>query len=349
MATIIEKLSRSIKRLFGLEVKYISYVIPFEKYRNSISDYYDIGLIRSSIDYIANSTAKIPLHFFNGSDVIDDKVALFAQPNATQTWTSFVNTVFKQKLLNGYCIIQLNKDGLFIINENIAEPINTDTTKTLYFSHPANPTQITPIPKSIEPIIKRHIKSLEAMQQYLDNSIFAGILSVEYNNNTYVDAKMLDDAESELQKKYSGAKNFGKVGLVKYPLKFTKTAMSVEESGILEFYYRDLQDISRAFGIPSVLLGDTTNSTYNNIKEARIRFYEDTIMPQLDEFCEIITKLLSKFFAKIGYPKAYLSYFKQSIPNERNDKLVDIYLKMYEKGNLTKDELLNYINSLIIQ
>lgn len=348
--TALEKISNKLRSLFGLKTKYISYIIPLTKYKQAIGDYYNVDLVRCCIDYIANSAAKIPLHFFDAqNNIIDTKINLSKSPNSNQNWTSFVSTVFKQKLLNGYSIISITKEGLVILNDTISEPINTDATKTLYYPHPTDPTMIYPITKSIVHIIERHQKALEAMHKYLDNSIFAGILSAEFNNNTYVDAKILQDAENELVTKYGGSENFGKIGLVKYPLKFTKTAMNVNESGILDFYLRDLQDISRAFGVPSILIGDNTNTTYNNVREARIRFYEDTIMPQLDELCEAITTLLKNYLRKLGYPDAYISYLKQSIPNERNDKLLDIYLKMYDKGDLTKEDILNYANNLIIQ
>lgn len=348
--TIIGKISNKLRNWLGLQTKYISYIIPLTKYKQLSGDYYNVDLVRCCIDYISNSASKIPLHFFDvEGNIIDQNINLSKEPNTYQSWTTFVSNVFKQKLLNGYCVLTLTKNGIEIINETISTPINDEKTATIYYSHPNDPNLIYPITQSIVHIIERHQKALEAMHKYLDNSIFAGILSAEFNNNTYVDAKILQDAENELMKKYGGSENFGKVGLVKYPLKFTKTAMNVNESGILDFYLRDLQDISRAFGIPSILIGDNTNTTYNNVREARIRFYEDTIMPQLDELCEVITKLLKNYLKKLGYPDAYLSYLKNSIPNERNDRLLEIYLKMYQKGDISKEEMINFANSLIIQ
>jgi phage portal protein BeeE len=52
------------------------------------------------------------------------------------------------------------------------------------------------------------------------------------------------------------------------------------------------RDIALAFGVPPQLLGIPGDNTYNNLKEARIALWEQTIIPLVDNTLKYINKWL---------------------------------------------------------
>ena len=52
--------------------------------------------------------------------------------------------------------------------------------------------------------------------------------------------------------------------------------------GIIDAKYSAARDVALAFGVPPQLLGIPGDNTYSNYAEARLSFWEDTVLPLLD-------------------------------------------------------------------
>ena len=58
--------------------------------------------------------------------------------------------------------------------------------------------------------------------------------------------------------------------------------LSPSDMGIIETKYSAARDVCLALGVPPQLLGIPGDNTYSNYAEARLAFWEDTVIPLLD-------------------------------------------------------------------
>ena len=78
-----------------------------------------------------------------------------------------------------------------------------------------------------------------------------------------------------------GYKNAGKDFFVGEKMNIQSLNASSKDLDWLNAQMLNLTEIASAFGIPKVLLGDDTHSTYNNYETARKTLYEDRLLPML--------------------------------------------------------------------
>jgi HK97 family phage portal protein len=80
-------------------------------------------------------------------------------------------------------------------------------------------------------------------------------------------------------KAFEGARNKGRTMILDEGADWQQMGMSAHEMDFINGQNLSAKQISLALGIPSVLLGDSDSSTYNNVKEAKRDFYTDTVIP----------------------------------------------------------------------
>lgn len=83
----------------------------------------------------------------------------------------------------------------------------------------------------------------------------------------------------EVEEKYSGAANAGRPMLLEGGLDWKAMGFSPMDMEILKTKEGGARDISLAFGVPPLLLNIPGDNTYANYREARLGFYEDTVLP----------------------------------------------------------------------
>jgi HK97 family phage portal protein len=86
----------------------------------------------------------------------------------------------------------------------------------------------------------------------------------------------------EIETQYSGAENAGRPMLLEGGMDWKTMGMSPVDMEILRTREMAARDISLAYGVPPLLLNIPGDNTYANYREARLGFYEDTILPLLD-------------------------------------------------------------------
>jgi len=65
-------------------------------------------------------------------------------------------------------------------------------------------------------------------------------------------------------------------------LSWQQMGMSPVDMQIIETKYSSARDVALALGVPPQLIGIPGDNTYANYQEARLAFWEDTVMPLLD-------------------------------------------------------------------
>lgn len=89
--------------------------------------------------------------------------------------------------------------------------------------------------------------------------------------------------KEEITDKYTGTRNAGKPLLLEGGLEWQEMSLNPKDMDWLKGKDSVARDVAMAFGVPSQLLGIPGDSTFNNMAEARLSLWEQTIIPELDE------------------------------------------------------------------
>ena len=126
--------------------------------------------------------------------------------------------------------------------------------------------------------IDQHNGSMSWIQSMLQNSARpSGALSTKDDNVLSPD--QFNRLKAQIEDQHTGAKNAGRPMLLEGGLTWQQMGLSPTDMGIIETKYSAARDISLAFGVPPQLLGIKGDNTYSNYSEARLSFWEDTVIP----------------------------------------------------------------------
>jgi HK97 family phage portal protein len=143
--------------------------------------------------------------------------------------------------------------------------------------------------------IDQHNESMKWMQALLQNSARpSGALVTKDGESLSEDN--YTRLKAQIQEQYQGASNAGRPMLLEGGLSWQAMGLSPTDMGIIESKYSSARDVCLAFGVPPQLLGIPGDNTYSNYAEARLAFWEDTVMPLLDRIAAGWNQWLGPFF-----------------------------------------------------
>lgn len=102
--------------------------------------------------------------------------------------------------------------------------------------------------------------------------------------------------KKEIQEGMSGAKNAGKVPIFDAGLTWQAMGFSPADMDWIEGKNTSARDIANAQDVPPMLIGIPGDNTYSNQKEARESFYEDTVIPEAEQFLDGLNRWLLPMF-----------------------------------------------------
>ena len=108
-------------------------------------------------------------------------------------------------------------------------------------------------------------------------------------------------------KEYAGAANAGKIGVAGYPMGFISLAQTTKELMALDFEDLDLRRLCNIWGIPSQLMNDPNNKTYNNQIEGEKALTSRCVVPQLSATRDNMNRKLQNDWGLKG-ENVYLDY-----------------------------------------
>jgi HK97 family phage portal protein len=106
--------------------------------------------------------------------------------------------------------------------------------------------------------------------------------AVGLDGDTIIGDDELNEVQARLDERFSGSMNSGRIPILKGGMSWIKMGFSPTEMGNLEIKASAARDVCMGFGVPGLLLGLPGDNTYANFSEARVNFWEDTIMPQAE-------------------------------------------------------------------
>lgn len=128
-------------------------------------------------------------------------------------------------------------------------------------------------------------QAMSWLQALLQNSARpSGALKVQ--DNRTLSSEEFNRLKVQIGEQYSGASNAGRPMLLEGGLEWVAMGLSPTDMGIVEAKLSAARDIALGLGVPPMLLGIPGDNTYSNYKEARLAFWEDTVIPLLQLITE---------------------------------------------------------------
>lgn len=144
--------------------------------------------------------------------------------------------------------------------------------------------------------IDQHNESMSWMQALLQNSarpsgalVSGDVLS----NDNFARLK------AQIEEQFSGSRNAGRPMILENGLDWKQMGMSPNDMQIIEGKFSAARDVALSFGVPPQLLGIPGDNTYANYAEARLAFWEDTVIPLVNRIAEDWTIWLGAEFGDL--------------------------------------------------
>lgn len=162
-----------------------------------------------------------------------------------------------------------------------------------------------------------------------------GAMIVKSHNNSpgYLSDDQFKRLVSQLEEKFMGSNNAGRPIVLEGGLEWKEMGYSPKDMDFVETKNSAARDIALAFGIPPQLLGIKGDNTYNNMQEARLAFWEETVLPLID--CTVDS--LNNWFVDALGVKLRLFYNTNNI-SALSLKQEKIWKRVSEASFMTDDE-----------
>lgn len=302
---------------------------------------------------------------------------LLKKPNPFLTQTEFFETLYSQKLISGNCFVQaifakdekfknpqelyiLRPDRINIIAGNNSIPLaykyKVDSNETIFpvnvlngqcevlhikNYNPVNDwygmSQVEPAAYSID----QHNEASKWNKSILQNGAKpCGALVVKNDGeNNYLTDEQFRHLKEQLNDEFSGSTNAGKPLLLEGGLDWKEISLTPKEMDFLEMKHSTARDIALSFGVPSQLIGIPGDNTYNNMSEARLFLWEQTIIPMIESVLNSLNNWLIPMFDgeyEISYDRNSITPL--SVRKENFWKLINEsnFLTIEEKKKLLK-------------
>ena len=116
------------------------------------------------------------------------------------------------------------------------------------------------------------------------------------NDGEYLSEEQYLRIKSQLDEFNTGASNAGKPILLEGGLEWREMSISPKDMDFINTKNSAARDIALAFGVPPQLLGIVGDSTYNNMAEARLSLWEQTILPMVENMASNLNNWLIPMF-----------------------------------------------------
>lgn len=144
--------------------------------------------------------------------------------------------------------------------------------------------------------ICQHNESSKWNQKLLENSANpTGVMVLKESGNGAIPPKdkQLKEISDKFNSKYAGPDNAGKIPFISFDMRFEKMGMSPKDMDWINGRNTSARDIALALGYPPHLLGMAEGSTFNNVAEAKLSLYQETVIPIIQSTLEALSRFIS--------------------------------------------------------
>jgi phage portal protein BeeE len=144
---------------------------------------------------------------------------------------------------------------------------------------------------------------------------------------------MLDKIVADLQKRFSGSPNAGAPMVLTEGTKWVPYATPPKEMDWHGMRRMSNLKIASTLGVPGELIGDAENKTFANYSEARKSFYQETVLPDMDEERDDLNNFLVPQFGD----GLFLDYDRDQIEALQEDQTA-LWLRVDNDRTLSVNE-----------
>ena len=288
-----------------------------EAFRKNIVAYRAISMIADSA-----ANVKFKLKTVEDNDINIDGhpiLELLTDPNPSQSGFEFFRNIYSHRLIsrNSYILsvgasdeqpaelYNLRPDRVSVLASNGGCPagyryqVKGGKTKDYLYDR-AGQCQVLHV-KNFHPLndwygmspieaaaysIDQHNQAANWNQALMQNGARpSGALVVKNEGGN--DGKLGEDTyhrlKAQIEEQFTGSANAGRLLLLEGGLDWKEMSLSPKDMDFIESKNSSARDIALAFGMPPQLLGIPGDSTYNNLAEARLALWEQTIIPLVEE------------------------------------------------------------------
>jgi hypothetical protein len=154
-----------------------------------------------------------------------------------------------------------------------------------------------------------------------------------------------ETAEAQLFDKYGTQPGQKLLKLMDQPVDYLKIGSGIDEMKPFEETLADTVALAAIAGVPMALIPKSSENKQTNLDVATRDFYHDTIIPEAQDICEMLT--MAGLFGEVGYK--VMVYF-DDVPALQDDKLkesqafktnVEAATTLYNQGHITQNQLLD--------
>lgn len=127
----------------------------------------------------------------------------------------------------------------------------------------------------------------------------SGVFSIKSEGLSREEFQELQD---RIDKQLKGASNAGEVLILTDNCSWQPTNPRSLETNFIEGQHAAARQIAQVFGVPPMLIGIEGDSTFSNYKEARVHFWEDTVLPMMQRICGEINVWMFKHYGTTLVP-----------------------------------------------
>lgn len=322
-----------------------------------------ISSVWACIELLADNIASLPIFVYmvkNGLRELARDTDLWrllhTSPNSRHTSMEFWQFMVMNYMLRGnaYARLERNSKG-----EVIAMwPLSSDQVQvkvlddgSLYYEYSVNSTVIIYAEKNILHFRDKG-NGIIGMSRldYMRSSLSVAINAQNTTNNTYekenrrpmvfmIDKTLKSEQREAIRKNFKGLTESGDDDLLilEAGAKVEALSMTPAEVQLLETRKFSVEDISRWFGIPSVLINDLANRVpYGNNDDLIQIFYKFKLRPMLVGFEQAMTKrvLTAEQRAKMSLEFSIDAILRGSLKDR-----VEIYSKQLQNGMKSRNEV----------
>jgi HK97 family phage portal protein len=153
--------------------------------------------------------------------------------------------------------------------------------------HPLNDFYgLSPIEAAMLGIDQHNQAGTWNLQLLLNAGMPSGVIQAEAsttNPMATMSQEQRDRLREELKESFQGSRNAGKPLVLEGGLNWKQMSLAPKDMDWLNAKDTSARDIARAFGVPPMLLGIPGDNTYSNYKEANMAFYEQVVLPEMEQ------------------------------------------------------------------
>ena len=182
--------------------------------------------------------------------------------------------------------------------------------------------------------------ALRANRKLLQNDSTPGLIIEMEGFPT--DAEV-SDFYARWESRFQGVEKTRRPALLSPGMKASNLGFSPRDMEYIESLRWSLEDVTRVFGVPKVMIGDLENTTFSNFSTARRLFWEDTVAAQVAFYEDALRRQLLPHFGDesltVEFDLSGVEALKES--EENKAKRRSIYVKA---GIMTVDEVRREMN-----